>query len=222
MTNLALTKEINEFNALLQTVASYGTLWAPTQDRLKLANLQSKANEMKTMHLALSNSFYQVGRATQNRKTAQQTALVQARKIRYALNLYLGENHPQRILLDQLFKQINPRHKAPKRAGQPESDSNQTANNGIVRKSTSQTSFTDRLDQFARLTTLLKSNPDYEPNESGLSTEAWETTVANLHTLNQRLQTAQAQLEHQRHHRDELNEQLKTLEREIKQYQKVL
>ena len=217
MTNLSLTQEINEFNSLIEMVRSHGTKWAPTQDRLKLASLQSQAEALTNLHDTLSSAYHNLGEVTKKRKQALQSALIQARKIRFSLNIHLGEDHPQKLLLDQLFKQINPRPrtvKSQEQSGQPEPEG--------PKRTTYQTKFTDRLDQFARLNTILKSQTDYEPSETNLSAEAWETTLTTLQTLNKSTLTLQAQLNQHRDRRDQFIQQLQTLQREIRQYHKVL
>jgi hypothetical protein len=84
MTNLSLTQEINEFNTLIEMVRSHGTKWAPTQDRLKLASLQSQAEALTTLHDTLSSAYHNLGEVTKKRKQALQSALIQARKIRFS------------------------------------------------------------------------------------------------------------------------------------------
>ncbi len=225
MTNLIFTKEINEFGALIKKVSSYGTRWNPTQDRLKLAKLQAQLDALKTLHNQLAAAHQHEGETIHARRQAMQNTLKLARKIRLVLNIHLGEDHPQYAILEQLFRQINhlgSNKTNPKPGSSDSSANNSTTSSSPNKRSTYQSSFTDRLDQIERFTVLLKNVTDYEPNEESVSTEAWEAQVAQLHTLNTQYHAAQATLKQLRSKRETLNEQLKTVEREIKTYLKVL
>lgn len=212
MANLVLSREINSFETLLQLVNINKSRWNPKQERLKLEKLQAKLETLQTFHNSLITAQSELTNASKVRRLYSEDMLRLAKRIRNSASLYLEKDAPQLEMLDSLFRQINGRAK--------ENKDKESVN--VNKRTTSQFSLTDRIDQFMRLKELMIRIPDYEPEEEELTLTNWEERMESLTKAIGDHLKAQAELGDLRKQREQVKEELKYLESDIKKYLKAI
>lgn len=180
MSNLVFSRQIDQFHAHLMLAISYGTAWSPKQNHLTIAHLQQRLDYWRAMHLTISKHNTAIQQLRNSRVSKMKEGIFNAKRIRWNLELALHQDDPRRMQIITLFKEMhNNRPAKPVTPMEPKS-----------KRSLSKRAFTDRIDQFIRLSAILDGTPEYIPEEEELSAENWKQLVLDLIELRESCQNA--------------------------------
>ena len=188
-------KNVENFADLINYCEAYAGDYNPSKDAIKLPALKTKLTSAKAslLNLNTANSDYIVAVNTRQQGFEPLNAL--ATRVINALD---ASDVQDKIVDDAktlLRKLRGTRAKTPT-APEPGQDPNIN--------SVSQQSYDQKIENFSKLVTLLKSVPEYTPNEIDLQIPSLEIFVQNLRDKNSEHSTNVVNLSNARIHRDEI------------------
>lgn len=185
MSNIVFSRQIDKFNAHVMLAASYDSKWEPKQPYLTVAKLQERLDYWREMHLEIAKHESVNQKLVSQKTNKLELGLMNAKRIRWTLEITLEPNDPRRMQLTTLFKEINNSGTTKK------SPENATVTEPKNKRSQSKRAFTDRIDQFTRLSALLDDTSEYVPEVEELSIANWKKFVNELIQLREVCQNAE-------------------------------
>lgn len=194
------SKNVTNFEKLITTVTSFGPMYNPSRESLKLAALNARFTGAK----ALLNSVNTSEPDFKNAKSARDVAFKPFNKLITRIGNALKASATTEEVDDSaksLFRKLQGKRATPKKSDE-EKDAAKAEGKEIVEYSSSQMSFDSRLDNFDKLIKLLATIPEYAPNETELKVESLTTLYTDLFAKNKAVATANASLTNARISRD--------------------
>ncbi len=210
MSNLIFSRQIDNFSALVVLTNSLSNRWAPKQSYLSNTKLQERLVAFRELHdkLNKNDSVYRSIRQTRTKLVLE--GLEKARRIRWTLENILPKEDDRILRLKMLFREINGIAKG---TSKPEEK---------VKRSISQRSFSDRLDQFIRLKGILADTSEYVAETEDLTTEQWALLVDDLYVFREDCQTSDVEEAQDRELRMKAQVEITQLQTAIKRYIKIV
>lgn len=173
-------KNVANFNAVYQILEEMGTLYNPTNSKLKLDNLADLRQTLQALITDLNSKQPLYKNAVASRETAiAPLSKLMTKALNYSKSLEISSTDKENIITqakkirgDQKPKSINPETKETE---------------GI---STSQMSYDNRIANLAAFTRQLASFPHYSPNEHEISLENLQNIYTELTTLSNAVNVA--------------------------------
>ena len=174
-------KNVANFEDLISFSTGYGATYNPSKEALKVANLNTRLanartvlNEVKTTQTAFNN-------ATNKRMDAFKPLKSLATKIINALD---ATDASAETVKDArtINRKIQGQRATPKTVSSPPATQVEGAADKTI--SASQQSYDQQIEHFAKLVELLSSDSNYKPNEADLTVAANQTKLAALKAAN--------------------------------------
>ena len=174
-------KNVANFEDLISFSTGYGATYNPSKEALKVANLNTRLanartvlNEVKTTQTAFNN-------ATNKRMDAFKPLKSLATKIINALD---ATDASAETVKDArtINRKIQGQRATPKTVSSPPAAQVEGAADKTI--SASQQSYDQQIEHFAKLVELLSSDSNYKPNEADLTVAANQTKLAALKAAN--------------------------------------
>ena len=174
-------KNVANFEDLISFSTGYGATYNPSKEALKVANLNTRLanartvlNEVKTTQTAFNN-------ATNKRMDAFKPLKSLATKIINALD---ATDASAETVKDArtINRKIQGQRATPKTVSSPPAAQVEGAADKTI--SASQQSYDQQIEHFAKLVELLSSDSNYKPNEPDLTVAANQTKLAALKAAN--------------------------------------
>lgn len=177
-------KNVANFEKLIMVCQGFGAKYAPSKTAIKIVNLQAKLTASDTILDDIKTAVANNRTAVNNRRAAFKGYRKYSTRILAALKATdaTEETVNNAISINKKIQGIRITDEKP-----PKSDSETTppVDDGDNTISTAQTSYTNIVDHFKSLKTLLVAQAAvYTPNETDLKTTAVTTYINNLDALN--------------------------------------
>jgi hypothetical protein len=191
-------KNIANFAQTITILNSLGAVYNPSNSLVKLPALSAAHTEALTEQSATDD------------KNAAETAALNKRastfeplsKLVTRISNAVAANITDQLFLDDVAAIV--RKLQGRRAEKPEDDpATLDVDESKEKNSVSQMSFDNRIQHFAELIALLKTNEEYAPNETNLKTQALEAYLEELRAANTAATTAETVARNQRNARNE-------------------
>ena len=192
---------VANFDELITFVDGYGKEYNPTKSSIILKALQTKSDNAKMAMNAVNSSVANCKNAIAAREEAFVPLSKIATRIVNALKAtdtttQVDEN------VKSIARKIQGKRATPKMTAE-EKQSAEASGQKVTEISTSQMGYDNRIENFNKLVILLKTIPEYKPNEEDLKIAALTKTVNDLKALNAAVVKAMAALSNDRIARDE-------------------
>lgn len=209
MSNLIFSRQIDNFSALVVITQSLGNRWAPKQTYLTTTKLQERLVAFRELHDKLNENETAYRNHRQTRTKLIQEGIEKAKCIRWTLENILPKEDDRIQRLKVLFREINSSPKSRLK-------SDEKAN-----RSLSQRSFSDRLDQFIRLKSILAETSEYVAESEDLTKEKWAQLLNDLYESRENCQTSDAEEDLDRELRMKAQMEITQLKNAIKRHIKI-
>ncbi len=169
MSETGHAKNIAEFETLANFITNLGTLYQPSKDDLKLANLNSLLTDARNSLSQTQHNFSQWKDVTNQRETAFADSGKLAVRVVNAFAVSGADN------LDISDAKSFVRKMQGRRAKEKAAPT--TPGEAVKTHSASQTSYDNKVQHFAQLVSILENNSQYKPNEADLKTATLTTVL---------------------------------------------
>jgi hypothetical protein len=189
-------KNIANFKKFIIVCQGYGAKYNPTKTSIKVANLQTRYTQVFTMLDDIKTAVTTNKTAINNRKVGFKGYRKYSTRILSALKA--TDATPETIdNAISINKKIQGERITAEKKAKPTGDSTTPPEDTSI--STSQQSYTNIVDHYKKLKTLLVAQAAvYAPNETDLQTATVTTYATNLETLNNSVDTTNTALSNQR------------------------
>ncbi len=180
-------KNVANFAQLISDVAGFGAAYTPTNDLIKKDALDDKLLEAQASLSTVDDAGSGNVNAVNERFTAFESLSKFVTRVGSAAEVSVNDAEFS-TNLKTLTRKLQGRRATPKASAAMKTanaDPNQPPEDAPPTVSSSQMSYDSQEANFASLISLLKSQPDYAPNEADLKITALETRLADLQAKNQ-------------------------------------
>lgn len=209
MSNLVFSEKIDRLNNQIQFIEKLNNRWSPKSSNIQLAKLKEKVSSFSQLHIKITENSAKATSHRVARVRLMEKSLQQAFNIKRNLLLSCQSGDAQLEALKPLFQQIQGRVKPAEGEGKES-------------RTMSQKGFTDRIDQFRRLSAIMKDATDYEPEMEELSLEQWQLTVEELVKVREACQDSDHQEALDKEERKLAEKEIQKLITEIRNYRKIM
>jgi hypothetical protein len=193
-------KNVANLSKLIKVCQGFGVKYNPTKAAIKVANLQIKFNTTTTQLQDIKDGVVANKTAINNRKVGFKGFNKYATRILGSLKATDASTETIENAIS-INKKIQGERITAEKKPQPKGDSTTPPEDNSI--STSQQSFTNIVDHFKKLRTLLTNQGAiYNPNETDLKVTAIATYITNLETLNDAVDTTETAIKNARIARD--------------------
>lgn len=191
-------KNIANFAQVITILNSLGTLYNPSNALVKLPALNAAYGDAVSAQADTDDTNAAETVAVNERSAAFEPLAKLVTRISNAAAANIGDQ----LFLDDVAAIV--RKLQGRRAEKPEDDpATPDVDESKAVNSVSQMSFDNRIQNFAELIALLKTNEEYAPNETALKTNALEDYLSELRLKNTAAQNAETSARKQRTARNE-------------------
>jgi hypothetical protein len=195
-------KSLAKFDELVSFVSAYGTVYNPSNPSISLAELEKLSSEARTALANLNTALPSLSNASADREVA---FLPLSRLITRAYSVLRSTKTSQQVdeSARTLVRKIQGKRATPKLTEEKKAA---LKAEGIEKReiSSSQMSFDSRLENLFKLIQLLKSIPQYSPNEEELSVAGLTSLYKDLFVKNAEVIAASIQVRNARIRRNEV------------------
>jgi hypothetical protein len=180
-------KNVANFEVLISSCIGYGTDYNPSNNGLKIPQLQTTLTTAKSALQTVKTT----GTTFENNRNAREIALAPAPVKKFCTRILnaLQATSASKLTIDDA-KTINRKIQG-KRANnkkeppvKPPAETDPTIPPELNQISVSQQSYDSLIDNFSKLIVCVSAEPSYTPNENDLKVTALNTTLTNYKTLN--------------------------------------
>ena len=193
-------KNVENFRKLNDHIISFGTMYAPADTRLQLANVATVLQAADAALISLNGANPPFLQAVSRRETAF-TGVPQlaSRALAIAETLHLDATTIK--ALKELVRKLYGRRATPKKII-PENPGAEVAEKEHKYISVSQLSFDQRLEHFSQFIELLKAEPAYQPAETDLNVTGLTARLDEMRAANDAVTQAGIYLANTRNNRN--------------------
>lgn len=209
MSNLVFSEKIDRLNNQIQFIEKLNDRWNPKSSNIQLAKLKEKVAQFSELHIQITEHSAKASSNRVARVRIMEKSLEQAVNIKRNLLLSCPSGDSKLEALKPLFQQIHGKAKPAEVEGKES-------------RTLSQKGFTDRIDQFRRLSAIMKDATDYEPELEELSLAQWQSTVEELVKIREACQDSDHQEALDIEERKLAEKEIQKLLIEIRSYRKIM
>ncbi len=176
-------KNVGNLNVMISRLQGYGTRYNPTNNLIKIPNLQSAHSSGNTTMTAVDNTKPLYTQAVNDRQQIFNDMEKLSTRILNAFDATQGITKALVSDMKTIIRKIRGERKDKIIDTPPPADA--TAKEIEKHISASQQSYDQQMEHFTKLTSLSASVPAYAPNETELQNTSLATFLTQLHAVNQ-------------------------------------